>query len=169
MTKRLGFKKQFTLLNCAALGVAGLVTVPILSVLWSLSQPGQGNWPHLVETVLPGYIVNSLVLMVGVAVGVIVLGVGPAWLVVMCKFPGRRLFEWALILPLGIIVLCMPNTQEILSKSWVSSDAKPQVMSKLTDRFLWKPNAAWAVMMAVLLVFAFSNIGSESSFLYYDF
>jgi len=102
MAKHLKLKKQFTLLNCAALAIAGLVTIPILSVLWSLFQPGQGNWPHLVETVLPGYIINSLVLMAGVAVGVIILGVGPAWLVVMCKFPGRRLFEWALILPLAL-------------------------------------------------------------------
>ncbi len=94
--------KQFTLLNGVALVVAGLVSVPVLSVLWSLFQPGQGNWPHLVETVLPGYVANSLVLMAGVAVGVMILGVGPAWLVVMCRFPGRGLFEWLLILPLAL-------------------------------------------------------------------
>ncbi len=86
----------------AALAVAALVAVPILSVIWSIFQPGQGNWPHLVDTVLPQYIANSLILMAGVAVGVIVGGVGPAWLVVMCRFPGRRLFEWALILPLAV-------------------------------------------------------------------
>ncbi|NKB51100.1 MAG: MBOAT family protein [Rhizobiaceae bacterium] len=76
---------------------------------------------------------------------------------------------WAFILPLGIIVLCVPNTQEILSRHWIVSDAKPQVMSKLTNLIQWKPNAGWAFMVAALLVFAFSNIGSDSSFLYYDF
>ncbi|MEP1206856.1 MAG: MBOAT family O-acyltransferase [Rhizobiaceae bacterium] len=76
---------------------------------------------------------------------------------------------WIYILPLGIIVLGLPNTQEILSRQWITSDAKPQVMSKLTNAFLWKPNAGWALMLAALLVFAFSNIGSDSSFLYYDF
>ena len=89
-------------LTGAALAVAALVAVPIVSVIWSVFQPGQGNWPHLVETVLPQYIANSLILMAGVAVGVIVGGVGPAWLVVMCRFPGRRIFEWALILPLAV-------------------------------------------------------------------
>ena len=94
--------KRIPWLTGAALAVAALVAVPILSVIWSIFQPGQGNWPHLVETVLPQYIANSLILMAGVAVGVIVCGVGPAWLVVMCRFPGRRIFEWALILPLAV-------------------------------------------------------------------
>ena len=89
-------------LTCVALVVAALVAVPVFSVLSSIFQPGQGNWPHLVETVLPHYIANSLLLMAGVAFGVIIAGVGPAWLVVMCEFPGRRLFEWALILPLAV-------------------------------------------------------------------
>ena len=94
--------KRIPWLTGAALVVAALVAVPILSVIWSIFQTGQGNWPHLVETVLPQYIANSLILMAGVAVGVIVGGVGPAWLVVMCRFPGRRIFEWALILPLAV-------------------------------------------------------------------
>ena len=82
--------------------IAGGLSVPILAIVWSVFQPGQGNWPHLVETVLPLYIRNSLILMTGVAVGVTVFGVGSAWLVVMCRFPGHRIFEWALILPLAV-------------------------------------------------------------------
>ena len=39
--------------------------------------------------------------MVGVGVGVLVIGIGTAWLVTMCRFPGSRLFEWALLLPLA--------------------------------------------------------------------
>ena len=94
--------KRISWLTWAALVVAALVAVPVLSVLSSIFQPGQGNWPHLVETVLFRYIANSLILMAGVSVGVVVAGVGPAWLVVMCRFPGRRFFEWALILPLAV-------------------------------------------------------------------
>ena len=84
------------------LAIAILLSVPILAIAWSIFQPGQGNWPHLVATVLPLYIQNSLILMLGVAVGVTVFGVGTAWLVVMCRFPGQRIFEWALILPLAV-------------------------------------------------------------------
>ena len=87
--------------------------------------------------------------------------------------PVRIIFRdaWAYILPLGLIVLIMPNTQEILSRDWVSSDAKPEKekMSRLASRLLWKPNAAWAVLLAGLLVYAFTNIGADSTFLYYDF
>ncbi|MEM0911510.1 MAG: iron ABC transporter permease, partial [Pseudomonadota bacterium] len=48
------------------------------------------------------YIKNSLLLMLFVGIGVSIVGVGTAWLVVMCRFPGRRFFEWALILPLAV-------------------------------------------------------------------
>ena len=76
---------------------------------------------------------------------------------------------WQIIVPLGVIVLAMPNTQEILSRDWVSTDTKPQIMSRFTKFVTWKPNAGWAFLVAGLLVLAFSNIGSDSSFLYYDF
>ena len=95
-------RRRFPWLTFAAGSVAALLAVPIASVAWSVFQPGQGNWPHLVDTVLPGYVYNSLVLMLGVAVGVSIIGVGLAWLVVMCRFPGHRFFEWALILPLAM-------------------------------------------------------------------
>ena len=89
-------------LGWSALLIALILSVPVMGILWSVFQPGEGNWPHLVETVLPDYVRNSLILMVGVAVGVTAGGVGTAWLVVMCRFPGRRFFEWALILPLAV-------------------------------------------------------------------
>jgi len=89
-------------LSLSALVIALILSVPVMGIVWSIFQPGEGNWPHLVETVLPLYIQNSLILMLGVAFGVTVGGVGTAWLVVMCRFPGRRYFEWALILPLAM-------------------------------------------------------------------
>ncbi|MBF0444531.1 MAG: iron ABC transporter permease, partial [Magnetococcales bacterium] len=57
---------------------------------------------HLIDTVLKDYVINSLTLMVGVAVGSLFLGVGTAWLASMCSFPGRGMFEWMLLLPLAI-------------------------------------------------------------------
>ena len=85
-----------------AILLALILSVPVIGILFSLFQEGQGNWPHLVDTVLPRYIYNSLILVVGVGIGVTLLGVGTAWLVVMCDFPGKRVFEWALILPLAV-------------------------------------------------------------------
>ncbi|MEO0442211.1 MAG: iron ABC transporter permease [Pseudomonadota bacterium] len=95
-------KKTFSWLTTLSIFFAIILATPILGIVFSLFQEGQGNWPHLVDTVLPRYIGNSLILMLGVGTGVAVIGVGSAWLVVMCNFTGKRFFEWALILPLAV-------------------------------------------------------------------
>lgn len=84
------------------LGIAGLVALPVLAVLFHVLVPVPEVWGHLADTVLPRYLLNTLGLALGVTVGVLALGVGSAWLVAMCRFPGRGLFEWALLLPLAI-------------------------------------------------------------------
>lgn len=79
-----------------------LFAVPVVTVILHLLLPSTGNWQHLAATVLPDYIRNSLVLMLAVGLGTAVIGAGTAWLVVMCRFPGRGLLEWALVLPLAV-------------------------------------------------------------------
>ncbi len=82
--------------------VAALVSVPVVVVLGSVFAPAGEVWRHLAETVLATYLANSLSLMLGVGTGALVIGVGAAWLVTMCRFPGRRVFEWALLLPFAV-------------------------------------------------------------------
>ncbi len=82
--------------------IAALVAFPIIAVIVSAFVPAPEVWGHLAATVLPRYLVNTLILVVGVGICVLVIGVGTAWLVVMCRFPGRALFEWALLLPLAV-------------------------------------------------------------------
>lgn len=82
--------------------VAGLVALPVVVVLVHVLMPSSEVWSHLVETVLARYVLNTLGLIVGVGIGTLVIGVGTAWLVVMCRFPGKRIFEWALLLPLAV-------------------------------------------------------------------
>ncbi len=85
----------------AATLTALLVMTPILTVLGYLFHPGSGTWQHLADTVLGDYIRNSLLLMAGVAVGAGSIGITTAWLTSMYRFPGCRLFIWALLLPLA--------------------------------------------------------------------
>ncbi len=59
-------------------------------------------WSHLVETTLSGVLWNTLFLTLGVAIGTAFLGVSLAWLTAATRFPGRRFFDWALILPMAI-------------------------------------------------------------------
>ena len=82
--------------------IALLITIPILVVLSSVFFGSGEVWNHLASTVLFRYITNSLWLMLGVGVGVLLIGVSTAWLVTLCRFPGHRLFEWALLLPLAV-------------------------------------------------------------------
>jgi iron(III) transport system permease protein len=79
-----------------------LVFIPIGSVLL-LSLGDSGDvWPHLIGTALPEYVGTTLWLLLGVGVSVFLTGVTTAWLVTMCRFPGRRIFEWLLLFPLAI-------------------------------------------------------------------
>jgi iron(III) transport system permease protein len=98
LSRPLGRAAPLTLLACA---FAVLLSMPVLGVVGNVFSRGHGAWAHLVDTVLAAYIANTAALAVGVGVGVFCLGVGAAWLVAACDFPGRRLFEWALVLPLA--------------------------------------------------------------------
>lgn len=84
-----------------AVVVALLVSVPLLAVFANVFASSAGVWTHLVDTVLPRYVVNSLWLALGVGCGTLIIGTTAAWLVTMYRFPGRGIFEWALLLPLA--------------------------------------------------------------------
>ena len=94
--------KRRYLLN--TLGVLTVLSVlaPIAILLFSWSSSETEIWQHLIATQLSGLLRNTLVLLVGVALGVTLLGVPLAWLTAMCEFPGRRWLEWALMLPMAM-------------------------------------------------------------------
>ena len=85
----------------ASLCVAALVALPVAAVIWAALKPSGDIWSHLIATSLPGYIGTTLWRMLGVGTSVLLTGVTAAWLVTMCRFPGRRVFEWLLLLPLA--------------------------------------------------------------------
>ena len=75
---------------------------PVIIVLSSLFGEYSDNWTHLYNYVLTGYILNSLWLVIGVSICVLIIGVGTAWLVTNYHFTGKNVFEWALILPFAV-------------------------------------------------------------------
>lgn len=79
-----------------------LVLAPMLMLVRSWLVLDETLWQHLWETQLLGLIANTMILLFGVGFGVAVLGVSLAWLTAVCEFPGRRFFDWALILPLAV-------------------------------------------------------------------
>ena len=95
-------KIKLSLLELAAVATAMAVALPLAVIALNLLIPRTDTWAHLIATVLPGYLWNTLLLVLLVGVGVTLVGVSCAWLTSMCRFPGRRLFEWALILPIAM-------------------------------------------------------------------
>jgi iron(III) transport system permease protein len=78
-----------------------LVLLP-LGGLVAFALRGSDVWPNLVANVLPYALRTTALLLSGVGVLVAVIGVGTAWLVTMYRFPGRSVFQWALLLPLAV-------------------------------------------------------------------
>ena len=89
--RRLGFDGW----AIGAVAVAALVATPLIAVVIIAVAPSGDIWSHLSSTVLPLYIEKTLFLLLGVGVGTFVIGTGTAWLVTMCRFPGRWFFNWA--------------------------------------------------------------------------
>jgi iron(III) transport system permease protein len=83
-----------------ALGIAALVALPLVGIASSLLTWQGELWHHLAETQLSDIVGNTIVLLVGVGLGTVVIGTGTAWLVTMCRFPGSRFLQWALLLPM---------------------------------------------------------------------
>jgi iron(III) transport system permease protein len=88
--------------NLSLIVVTLLFSIPLAVVLGSVFFPEKEVWAHLADTVLTDYIFNSLALLVGVGFFSLILGVIPAWLVTMYRFPMSRKLEWALLLPMAM-------------------------------------------------------------------
>ena len=85
-----------------ALVLAALVAMPFLALIWLAVSGTSSNWSHLATTILPEASLVTAELMLGVALLTGTMGVVTAWLVATFDFPGRRLFSWALVLPLAV-------------------------------------------------------------------
>lgn len=87
--------------NLLTLSLALLFALPFFSLIVTAGSGGENVWGHLLSTVMPGYLKNTFWLMLGVGSGTLLLGVSTGWLISMTEFPGRRMMEWALLLPLA--------------------------------------------------------------------
>jgi iron(III) transport system permease protein len=87
--------------SVSTLLLAALILVPLCTALSGLLRAGP-QWTHVAETVLTGYVVNTAILVVAVCALSLLMAIPSAWTVSAFEFPGRRFFEWALVLPLAI-------------------------------------------------------------------
>jgi len=155
-------------LTWTALAIAGLFAIPVLSVLVNVFVPGSGTWRHLADTVLSSYVANTMWLVLGVGFGVVLGGVGTAWLVTMYRFPGRKIFEWALILPLAVPAYVMAYAYTDLLQF-----AGP-VQSLLREATGWGARDYWfpevrslggAIVMLTLVLYPYVYLLARAAFL----
>ncbi len=148
--------------------VALLLSVPVLVVLSYVFVPTGEIWAHLASTVLPRYVANSLWLMLGVGGGVLVIGTGTAWLVTMCRFPGRPVFEWALLLPLAVPAYVIAYAYTGLF------DFAGPVQTALREIFGWSRGDYWfprirslggAIAMMTLVLYPYVYLLARAAFL----
>ena len=95
-------KKRVGLGSWFALTIAGCVLLPIVSIAWMGLGSDGARWAHLLATVFPRYLSNSLSLMLGVGALSLLLGTSLAYLVTHLAFPGRNWVQYGLFLPLAM-------------------------------------------------------------------
>ncbi|MCF2862121.1 iron ABC transporter permease [Pseudoalteromonas sp. Cnat2-41] len=78
------------------------LSLPLAFLIFESLQSDPNVFNHLWDTVLWDYTRNTLVLILGVALLSCLIALPLGWLVACCDFPGRKHFEWALMLPLAM-------------------------------------------------------------------
>ena len=164
---RLG-QSGLALTTTAAL-IALLIAAPVLSVLSNIFVGGTGaTWAHLADTVLGEFVLNTIVLCIGVGLGVGSIGVTSAWLTTMLDFPGRRFFEWALVLPMAMPAYVM---------AYVYTDFLQfvgPVQTALREAFGWRAGDYWfpdvrtvggAVAMFMFVLYPYCYMIARAAFL----
>ena len=126
-----------SLLASLAWLAAAICALPMLAVAVAALSGGLDTVRSLADTVLLGFTVNTAWLVVIVGTGTAVIGTGAAWLVTATRFPGHRVLEIALALPLTYpaYVLAYAYTDLL--------DHPGLVQSTLRDLTGWGPRDYW--------------------------
>ena len=93
---------NFNLWSNSVAIIALVIIAPILSIFYYAILGDTSLWPHLFSTVLPRYLTNTIILMVGVGGLSLVFGLTTAWIVTRYNFFGKKFFEWMLLLPAAV-------------------------------------------------------------------
>ena len=127
---------------------------PLVIVLLSLTGDYSDNWTHLYNFVLGDYITNSILLVLGVGLISLIIGTSSAWIITKYDFFGRRILEWALILPLAIPPYILAYTFTGLFDDYGSANEFIRWIFNLDSSFVFFPNVR--NIFGAIIVFAFT-------------
>ncbi len=98
MKKKLFWWSSWSLV---AIFVLALVATPVFTIVIHLFDDAGPTWEYVLSTILKTYVLDTTLLLFGVCILTLILGVSLGWLVSAYQFPGRKLMEWLLILPMA--------------------------------------------------------------------
>ena len=143
-------------------GIISLIIIsPVLAIFYSALLGDTTLWPHLFSTVLPRYLLNTLLLMLGVGSLSLVFGISTAWLVSRYEFPGRSIFEWALLLPAAVPAYIIAYTYtDLLEYAGPVQGYLREIFNWQNSQDYWFPNirsleGAVLVMSSVLYPYVY--------------
>lgn len=144
------------------------ICLPLASVVWLAFFPEENIWPHLVSTVLTRYVINTIALMAGVAIGTLIIGVGTAWMVTHYEFTGRSQLVWALLLPFAVpaYVIAYVYT-DLLEFSGPLQTALREIFGWQTTRDYYFPkirSLGGAMSMMILVLYPYVYLLARSAF-----
>ncbi|MDC5704143.1 iron ABC transporter permease [Vibrio europaeus] len=117
--------------------LALLLVLPILAIFMTAVGETNELFTHLMSTVMPTYAFNTVVLVVGTMVLSLLFGIPSAWIMAMCRIPGERVLQWALVLPLA-----MPGyIVGYIFTDWFDFAGPVQIL--LRDLTGWGPGDYW--------------------------
>ncbi|MEM8569908.1 MAG: iron ABC transporter permease [Pseudomonadota bacterium] len=134
--------------------LAALICVgPILAAALAALTGDLNTWTGLIRSVLPGYALNTLLLVVLVGLGTAAIGTGAAWLVTMYRFPGSRILDVLLVLPLAFpaYVLAYAYTYFLQHSGPVQTGLRD--LTGLGPRDYWFPDVQSLPGAALMLIF----------------
>jgi iron(III) transport system permease protein len=146
----------------AAVVVAVVVAGPLALLPLSFLERTD-TWP-IVREVLPTAVLRSLVLGIGVAAGTLVVGTALAVLLSFYEFPGRRILEWAVVLPLGVPAYILTF---VFLGQYDDSSVMQRSATKVLGRSLPLPevrNATGAIVLLSLVLYPYVYLLARTAF-----
>ncbi|MDK2743263.1 MAG: iron ABC transporter permease [Nitrospira sp.] len=155
-------------LQLAVLASTALILLPLGYVTALALSADSTIWHRLWTTRVPELLLNTVSLAGAVALLALVLGVSTAWMVTRFEFPGRRLWEVALVLPLAMPTYVLAYVYNYLLGYGGPVEHLWQMVTGPQSRIL-SPQSFWGVTIVMTLdTFPFVYLLTRSALLSFN-
>ncbi|MCW8330518.1 iron ABC transporter permease [Photobacterium sp. SDRW27] len=95
-------KEKYLFWRTSGWGLSLLLVLPILAIFYTAMGESDDVFSHLMNTVMATYTSNTFWLVLGTLLLALLFGLPAAWIMAMCRIPGEKVLQWALVLPLAM-------------------------------------------------------------------